>query len=241
MNRTVLVTGASRGIGYETARVFLEAGDRVVLNYLPTPGPCSALGAEFPGRALPVRADVSRREAVRQMLWKARERFGPLDILINNAGIAQQKQFQDITDDDWNQMLGVDLTGVFLCCQEALPDFLAEKSGVILNISSIWGLCGASCEVHYSAAKAAVIGLTKALAKELGPSGIRVNCIAPGAVDTGMNAHLGADTLDAVREETPLGRLGTPREIAETALFLASDSAAFLTGQVISPNGGLVI
>ena len=112
---------------------------------------------------------------------------------------------------------------------------------MILNISSIWGLCGASCEVHYSAAKAAVIGLTKALAKELGPSGIRVNCIAPGAVDTGMNAHLGADTLDAVREETPLGRLGTPREIAETALFLASDSAAFLTGQVISPNGGLVI
>lgn len=241
MNRTVLVTGASRGIGYETARVFLEAGDRVVLNYLHTPGPCSALGAEFPGRALPVRADVSRREAVRQMLWKARERFGPLDILINNAGIAQQKLFTDLTEEDWDRMFDVDVKGVFHCCQCALPRMIRRQQGKIINISSMWGQVGASCEVHYSAAKAAVIGLTKALAKELGPSQIQVNCIAPGVIDTDMNAAFDEETMQSLRDETPLGRIGTPKDIAKAALFLASEQSDFITGQVLGVNGGMIV
>lgn len=241
MNRTVLVTGASRGIGYEIARGFLENGDRVILGYLHTPESCLALEAEFPAAALAVRADVASREEVDRMFDQGRERFGSIDVLINNAGIAEQKQFQDITDGDWDRMVAVNLSGVFYCCRAVLPDLLLKKSGVILNISSIWGICGASCEVHYSAVKAGIIGLTKALAKELGPSGIRVNCIAPGAIETDMNASLGQSALDALREETPLGRLGTPREIAKAALFLAGENAAFFTGQVLSPNGGLVI
>lgn len=241
MNRTVLVTGASRGIGYEIARGFLENGDRVILGYLHTPESCLALEAEFPAAALAVRADVASREEVDRMFDQGRERFGSIDVLINNAGIAEQKQFQDITDGDWDRMVAVNLSGVFYCCRAVLPDLLLKKSGVILNISSIWGICGASCEVHYSAVKAGIIGLTKALAKELGPSGIRVNCIAPGAIETDMNAALDQSALDALREETPLGRLGTPREIARAALFLAGENAAFFTGQVLSPNGGLVI
>lgn len=167
--------------------------------------------------------------------------YGGVDILINNAGVAQQKLFTDITAEDWAAMIGVNLTGVFHCTQAALPYMIRQKRGSIVNVSSIWGLCGASCEVHYSAAKAGVIGLTKALAKELGPSHITVNCVAPGVIDTEMNGGLDSEALAALAEETPLGRIGTAEEVAESVWFLAGGGAPFLTGQVIQPNGGIVI
>ncbi|MDC0700747.1 SDR family oxidoreductase, partial [Blautia wexlerae] len=164
-----------------------------------------------------------------------------VDVLVNNAGIAQQKLFTDLTDTDWDRIFAVDVKGVFLCCQAALPHMIHEKRGAIVNISSMWGQVGASCEVHYSAAKAAVIGLTKALAKELGPSQIRVNCIAPGVIATEMNDLLGAETLEALREETPLEAIGTAEQVADAVRFLASDQASFITGQVLGVNGGMVI
>ena len=162
---------------------------------------------------------------------------GPVDVLVNNAGIAQQKLFTDITEDDWRRMFAVDVDGVFRCCQCALPHMIHEKSGCIINIASIWGEIGASCEVHYSAAKAAVIGLTKALAKELGPSHIRVNCVSPGVIDTEMNAMFDEETMRDLCESTPLGRIGSPEDIAAAVSFLASDAASFITGQTLSVNG----
>ena len=162
-------------------------------------------------------------------------------MLVNNAGIAQQKLFTDLTLQDWERLFAVDVTGVFLCCRRALPGMIRRQQGVILNISSMWGQVGASCEVHYSAAKAAVIGLTKALAKEEGPSRIRVNCIAPGVIATEMNAHLTPEDMEDLREETPLLRIGTPADVARAAVFLASDQASFITGQVLGVNGGMVV
>ena len=166
--------------------------------------------------------------------------FGSADILINNAGIAQQKLFTDITDDDFTRMFDINVRGVFNCCRAALPYMIHKKHGRIINISSMWGVCGASCEVHYSASKAAVIGMTKALAKEVGPSGITVNCIAPGLIDTPMNANLSKETINELCEETPVGRIGTPEDIANAALFLASDSSSFITGQVLGVDGGFI-
>jgi 3-oxoacyl-[acyl-carrier protein] reductase len=175
------------------------------------------------------------------MVQRVIDVFGRIDVLVNNAGIAQSKMFTDLTADDWDAMFDVNVKGAFHCCQSVLPGMISRKSGCILNVSSIWGLVGASCETHYSAAKAAVIGLTKALAKELGPSGIRVNAVAPGVIDTDMIAGLDDETREALKEETPLCRLGTAEDVAQTIRFLTSDSAGFITGQVISPNGGFVI
>lgn len=192
-------------------------------------------------KCLAVGANVAYPNEVASMVKQAEYAFGKIDVLVNNAGIAQQKLFQDITDEDWNNMLSVNLTGVFNCCRAVLPNMLREKNGAIVNVSSIWGITGASMEVHYSAAKAGIIGLTKALAKEVGPSGIRVNCVAPGVVETNMNRDITLETMSRLTEETPLGRIGSPFEIAETIYFLANDGASFITGQVISPNGGIVI
>ena len=175
------------------------------------------------------------------MVAQVEREFGQVDVLINNAGVAQQKLFDTVTPEEWRRLFAVNVDGVYHCCKCALPGMLRRHAGVILNVSSMWGIAGASCEVAYSASKAAVIGLTKALAKEVGPSGIRVNCIAPGAVDTEMNAHLSEADLALLREETPLGTLGEAEDVAKLALFLASSAGKFLTGQVISPNGGLVI
>ena len=176
-----------------------------------------------------------------RMTKEVLHQFGHIDVLINNAGIAQQKLFTDVTETEWERLFCVNVTGVFHCCQAVMPGMIRRQRGKILNLSSIWGMTGASCEVAYSAAKAAVIGLSKALAKEVGPSGITVNCVAPGVIDTQMNASLDDETRAGLREETPLGVLGKPEDVANLLFFLASEQADFITGQVISPNGGFVI
>ena len=175
------------------------------------------------------------------MFEKIRKEFGEIDLLVNNAGIAQQKLFTDITDSDWDKMIGTDLSGTFYACREALPYMIRQKSGKIINVSSMWGQTGASCEVHYSAAKAGVIGLTKALAKEVGPSGIMVNCVCPGVVDTDMMSSFSKEDVDALTEEIPLGRIASADDIARVISFLASDDADYITGQIIPVNGGFVI
>jgi len=238
----VLITGATGGIGRAIARRLCRDGFFVALNYVHAERAAVALrdelnaGCRLP-RAAAFRADVSDRAQAEAMFRAA----GDIDVLVNNAGIAQQKLFTDLTEEDWQRMIAVDVTGVFHCCRLALPHMIREKRGVIINISSMWGQVGASCEVAYSAAKAAVIGLTKALAKEVGPSGIRVNCVAPGVIDTPMNAAFGPEVLRGLAEDTPLGRLGRPEDIAAAVSFLASPEAGFLTGQVLGVNGGFVI
>ena len=192
--------------------------------------------------AIAVQANVADRSSVNAMFDEIDSELGGVDILVNNAGIAQQKLFTELTQDDWKAMLGTDLDGVFNCTQEALKRFmLPNHKGVILNISSMWGQVGASCEAHYSAAKAGVIGLTKALAKELGLSNIRVNCIAPGVVMTDMMKDFDDRTIRDLKEETPLNVLGTPKDIADAAVFLCSDRAKFITGQVLGVDGGYII
>ena len=237
--RVVLITGGSRGIGAAAARRFAAGGDKVVINYCSSKERAEALAAETGGWA--VQADVSDPEQVRKMVDNVLEKFCQLDILICNAGIAQQKLFGDLTDRDWRRMFAVNVDGMFYTIRAALPQFIHRKEGRILTVSSMWGQVGGSCEVAYSAAKAAVIGMTKALAKELGPSGITVNCVAPGVIDTEMNANLGPEALAALAEETPLGTIGRPEDVAEALWYLASPGAKFITGQILAPNGGLII
>ena len=240
MPSTVLITGASRGIGAAAARLFAQKGWQVAANYCQSEKEARALAASHPG-ILAVKADVADRGQVDRMTKEVLHQFGHIDVLINNAGIAQQKLFTDVTETEWERLFSVNVTGVFHCCQAVLPGMIRRQRGKILNLSSIWGMTGASCEVAYSAAKAAVIGLSKALAKEVGPSGITVNCVAPGVIDTQMNAALDDETRAGLREETPLGVLGKPEDVANLLFFLASEQADFITGQVISPNGGFVI
>lgn len=232
--RNVLITGASRGIGAATAREFAALGDRVIINYNKSKAEAEALAEEIGGVA--ICADVSKPDDVRKMIAQA----GEIDVLVNNAGICGFYMLDAMNDEEWKNMIETNLNSVFYCSREVLPAMINKKCGVIVNVSSIWGICGASCEVAYSAAKAGVIGFTKALAKEVGPSGIRVNCIAPGAIDTDMNKNLDDEARAAICEETPLGRLGTPEEIAKVIVFLANENG-FITGQILSPNGGLVI
>lgn len=242
---TAIITGASRGIGKATAQLFAAKGYNVLINYHHSEAAAVELATELNnGRmnsAAIFKADVSKKDEVDSMIEFCVEAFGGIDVLINNAGISMQRLFIEISGVEWDEILNTNLKGVFNCSQSALRYMLPVKQGKIINIASIWGMVGAACEVHYSAAKAGVIGLTKALAKELGPSNIQVNCIAPGVIQTEMLDFLDQDELDALRLQTPLQKLGTPSDIAACALFLASDSAGFFTGQVISPNGGLVI
>ena len=242
--KTVLITGASRGIGAATARLFAQKGWAVAVNYRNSRESAEGLVSEIrknSGTALAIPADVGDPEQVEAMFRTAERELGQIEALVNNAGIAQQKLFTDLTDEDWDELFRVDVKGVFLCCRRALPAMIRRHRGVIVNISSMWGQVGASCEVHYSAAKAAVIGLTRALAKEVGPSGIRVNCIAPGVIQTEMNGNLTPETLEALKEETPLELLGDPEDVAKAAWFLTSEGSAFITGQVLGVNGGMVI
>ena len=244
MSGTVIVTGASRGIGKACALEFGKSGADVIVNYTRSKEKAEEVCEEISklgGRALPFCADVADRKAVDEMIAFAPSNFGRISTLVNNAGIAEQIMFCDITEEKWDRMFAVDVKGVYNCIQAALPDMIHNKSGRIINISSMWGITGASCEVHYSAAKAAVIGMTKALAKELGPSGITINAIAPGVISTEMNGNISEEIMTELKEETPLGRIGTPEDIAETAIFLASPKASFITGEVISVNGGFVI
>lgn len=244
MSRTVIVTGASRGIGRAAARLFARKGYSTVVNYHRSEQEALSLIQSLTQEGcsvLAVRADVSDPIQVKGLFQKTQEVFGGLDVLINNAGVAQTGLLTDCTPGQWDRIFDVNVKGTFLCCQQAVPLFLREHRGKIVNVSSIWGITGASCEAAYSASKAALIGLTKALAKELGPSGIQVNCVAPGVVDTQMNANLTPADLDALKEETPLGVIGSPEDIARSIYFLASSESDFITGQVLSPNGGFLI
>ena len=244
MKKTVFITGASRGIGRAAALCFAKNDYNVAICYNKNEAAANEVLAEIKalgGNAAVFKADVSDMAQVSAAIKNAKKTFGIIGVLINNAGIAQQKVFSDITVEDWDNMFDINVKGMFNTCKCVLDDMIDKKQGKIINISSIWGISGASCEVHYSAAKSAVIGFTKALAKELGPSGICVNCVAPGVIKTDMLSSFDDNALTELAEETPLGRLGTPEDIAETLLFLASDKADFITGQTISPNGGFVI
>lgn len=244
MSKTVLITGASKGIGAATAILFAEKGYNVVMNYNNSVQSALILQkslVESGYKVIAYQANVTNRIDVELMVKETIERFGSIDVLINNAGVASQGLFTDISDIEWNEVLDVNLNGVFNVTQAVLPYMIRQKSGSIINISSMWGQVGASCEVAYSAAKAGVIGLTKALAKEVGPSGVRVNCIAPGLIETGMNQELTLEDVAAIVDETPLGRIGSTNDVASSALFLASDESSFITGQVLGVNGGYII
>ncbi len=242
--RVAVVTGGASGIGESIVRALCRDGFAVVINYNRSEAQAVALASELSAKGsnvITIKADVSSSQQVDEMMNTVKQTLGIPEILVNNSGIAQQKLFTDITDDDWNAMIGVNLTGVFNACRAVLPFMIHEKKGKIINISSMWGQVGASCEVHYSASKAGVIGLTKALAQEVAPSGITVNCVAPGAVETKMMSSFSQDDIKCLCEEIPMGRLGTPEEIADLVAFLASDRASYITGQVIGVNGGMVV
>ena len=244
MNRTVVVTGASGGIGRAVAELFARQGYNVVMGCCHNEAATRQQSEEWNAEGLQTavyRADVADPLQAQALVAQATELFGHLDVLVNNAGISISGLITDLTAEDWRRLMGVNLDGSFYCAQAAAKQMLRQKNGSIIQISSIWGVTGASCEVAYSASKAGVIGLTKALAKELGPSGIRVNCIAPGVIDTPMNAAYTPDVLQQLAEETPLGRIGTPLEVAQAALFLAGPSASFITGQILGVNGGFLI
>ena len=241
--KAALITGGSRGIGAACARLFARQGYGVGIVCRKAKDRAEALAEELAALGVPVKVyvcDVAQREQVQAMTAAFLREFGRIDVLVCNAGIARQELFTDITEASWREVMGVDLDGVFYCAQAALPDMLHRKAGKIITLSSMWGQVGASCEVAYSTAKAGVIGMTKALAKELGPSGITVNCVAPGVIDTEMNGNLPQDIKDELAEETPLERLGTPEDVAQAVWFLASSAGDFFTGQVLAPNGGLI-
>ena len=240
--KNVLITGASGGIGRALASAFAEKGYGVALHFHQNEAAAKDIAEQIRlsgGDAEIFGADLRVESEVDALFDRAEAHFGFLDTLVNNAGVAWRGLLTDMSLAEWEQVLGVSLTGAFLCCRRALGPMVRRHSGSIVNISSMWGEVGASCEAAYSAAKAGLIGLTKALAKEDGPAGVRVNCVTPGVIDTPMNGALSADDLAALKEETPLERIGTPEEVAAAALFLAEHP--FITGQVLGVSGGFVI
>ena len=244
MKKSALVTGSSRGIGRGVARQLAREGWAVCINYIQNQEAAESLLAELRAEghhAIAVQADVADSAAVAAMVRQAEAELGPVELLVNNAGVAGQSLFQDISDEMWDRYLGVNLGGARNTIRAVLPHMLHEKRGCIVNVSSMWGLRGASCEVAYSCTKAALIALTRSLALELAPSHIRVNCVAPGVIDTDMVQVLGQDTLRDLAEQTPLGRLGTPEDIAHAVSFFASEKASFITGQVLTADGGFIV
>ena len=231
--KTAIVSGGAGGIGSAICRRFQNEGYHVIIGYHKSREKAEALAIELGGTAMEL--DVTSADSVENFARKV----GRADVLIHNAGIAGQKLFTEITEQEWDEMFSVHAKGAFLLCRAFLPGMIREKSGSIVTVASMWGQVGASCEVHYSAAKAALIGMTRALAKEVGPSGIRVNCVSPGVIDTPMMAGFTEEDKKALAEETPLGRLGTPQDVADAVFYAAT--AEFLTGQVIAPNGGFII
>lgn len=243
-SKTAIITGASRGIGKAIATTFANNNYNVIINCNKSENEAFELKKILENQGCECdifKADISKYNECTALMEHCIKKYGCPDVLVNNAGISQIKLFTDITAEDWNSMVSTNLTGVFNLTQVCVKEMLKIHSGNIINISSMWGQVGASCEVHYSAVKAGVIGMTKALAKELGLSGIRVNCIAPGVIMTDMMKGFSEDELSSIKEEIPLNRFGTPEDIAELALFLASDKAKNITGQVIASNGGMVI
>lgn len=242
--KTVLVTGGSRGIGAETAKVFARNGYNVAINYNKSKDAAQRLCDDINdagGSAEIFGADISDNVQTEKMVDSVIEKFGEIDVLVNNAGIAlSQGLFTDFSDNDAKRIFDTNVFGMMNCSRTVIPHMVRKKSGRIINVSSIWGVCGGSCEVIYSSAKAAVIGFTKALAKELAPSGICVNCVAPGMIDTDMNAHLSKEDIDAFCEDIPLGRVGLPGDVAESILYLASEGANYITGQTIVVDGGMI-
>jgi len=244
MNKTVLITGASRGIGRETARAFAKNGYRVIINYFKSESEALSLKEELLRincDCLAIKADVSKVNDVEKMMEGISSFSNHIDVLVNNAGISHHGLFCDISERDWDQLFDINVKGMFNCTKAILPDMIRRKNGKIINIASILALEGASCEVAYSATKAAVIGFTKALSKEVGPSNITVNCVAPGFIDTDMNKNLKSAEVEEIRLYTPLRKLGTTRDVADTIIFLSSKNANFITGQVLCVNGGLII
>lgn len=243
--KTVLITGAAKGIGRAIAICFARQGYQVCINYHTSQKEAKALESMLQEAGYSVMiysADVSDRKQVKQMVTTVMEKWGSIDVLVNNSGIAQYKLFTDITEEDMRQMIEVSLLGCFHMSQEVIgQSMLPRKDGVIINISSMWGITGASCEVHYSMVKSGIIGMTKALAKEMGLSHIRVNAVAPGVIQTDMMKGFNEQELATIKEEIPLNRFGTPEDVAGVVTFLASEEASYITGQVISPNGGMVI
>lgn len=237
--KNVLITGGSRGIGRAMVELFASNGYSVAFTYKSSENEAKSL-AEATG-AIAIKADSASESDVLYAVNTAICELGSIDCLINNAGVSSFSLFTDITLDMWNEHLAVNLTGAFLYSKAVIPGMVARKEGRIINITSMWGITGSSCEVHYSTAKAGLIGMTKALAKELGPSGITVNAIAPGLIDTDMNRCLSDDDVRAIEDETPLMRIGTSSEVAKAALFLAGEGASFITGEVMNVSGGYLI
>ena len=241
-NKTVIITGGSRGIGAEIVNLLAKEGYNIVLNYNKSETKAKQIQEKLLKENIKIeifKADVSKREEVKKLIKYTLEKFKTIDVLINNAGISGQKLFTEITDEEWNTMINTNLNSVFYCSQEALKEMLNKKQGCIINISSIWGVTGGSCEVAYSAAKAGINGLTKALAKEVGLSNIRVNAIAPGIIETEMNSQLAEQEKNEIKEEIPLNKIGKPSDIAKCVKWLIEDT--YTTGQIISINGGWYI
>ncbi|KAF5061705.1 3-oxoacyl-[acyl-carrier-protein] reductase FabG [anaerobic digester metagenome] len=244
MKKVALVTGGGRGIGRAIARKLAEQGYDVAVNYQQSRAVAEELVNELRQagcRAGAFQADVAEPNAVKAMLHAVETELGPVETLVNNAGIALPGGlFQDVDDETWNRAFAVNVGGMRNVIRAVLPHMLHEKRGSIVNLSSIWGLRGASCEVTYACTKAAVVGLTRSLALELAPSHIRVNAVAPGCINTDMVRSLGRETMDALAQDTPLGRLGTPEDIAAAVAFLAGEDASFITGQVLTADGGFI-
>ena len=237
--KNVLITGGSRGIGKAMVELFSARGYRVAFTYKNSGQAATELSTKT--GAMAIAADSASEAEIKAAVSAAANALGGIDILVNNAGITAFGMIQDISYEEWQKCLSVNLTAPFIYSREVLPLMMKNHKGRIINISSMWGLVGASCEVAYSTAKAGLIGMTKAMAKELSPSGITVNAIAPGVIETDMNAHLGEEDMRALAEETPVGRIGKAEEVAEAALYLASEAAGFITGEVLNISGGFVI
>ena len=243
MEKRIVITGASRGIGRACAEEFAKNGDSVMICYNKNEAAADEVLEKcrsFGVICEKCEVDVTDEISVRRMISLAEYKLGGIDVLVNNAGISESGLFSDFTVEQYNRIFNTNLLGQMLCAREALK-VMKENGGRIINVSSMWGICGASCEVLYSASKAAVIGFTKALAKEAALSGITVNCIAPGVIDTDMNRRYGKETMEVLKEQTPLGRIGLPKDVAKAAVFLAGDGADFITGEVLNVSGGFVI